>query len=202
MVKASWFLARLIFRLWKWRRNVPPKRRLTFTGLHGVISQNIVLFNFSNILQFLITKDKGSYSAILTQLKFCDPRIYFLIYHCQYLNDILMYWLCPYLWLEQVQHECLSRSFWNDVMSYWKVVYLCRLNTKQAPMLKGDYVSQQHTQFRSFRLQKESLLLLVGVFTSLGQVSEILLRNSPQEFPSQSLQYIICIICPISCNFK
>jgi hypothetical protein len=26
------------------RRRVPPKRRLTFNGLHGVISQNIVLF--------------------------------------------------------------------------------------------------------------------------------------------------------------
>jgi hypothetical protein len=29
---------------WRWRRYVHPKRRLTFNGLHGVISQNIVLF--------------------------------------------------------------------------------------------------------------------------------------------------------------
>jgi hypothetical protein len=32
-----WYLARLI-RPWRWMRYVPPKRRLTFNGLHGVIS--------------------------------------------------------------------------------------------------------------------------------------------------------------------
>jgi hypothetical protein len=36
-------LARLIFRSWRWKRNVPPKRQLTINGLHGVISQKIVL---------------------------------------------------------------------------------------------------------------------------------------------------------------
>jgi hypothetical protein len=36
-------LARLI-RPWRWRRYVPPKRQLTFNGLHGVISQKIALF--------------------------------------------------------------------------------------------------------------------------------------------------------------
>jgi hypothetical protein len=34
----------LILRSWRWRRYVPPKRRLTFNGLHGIISQKIVLF--------------------------------------------------------------------------------------------------------------------------------------------------------------
>jgi hypothetical protein len=29
---------------WRWRRYVPLKRQLTFNGLHGVISQKIVLF--------------------------------------------------------------------------------------------------------------------------------------------------------------
>jgi hypothetical protein len=43
-VLLRWFLARLIFRPWRWWRYVPPKRRLTFNGLHGVISQKIVLF--------------------------------------------------------------------------------------------------------------------------------------------------------------
>jgi hypothetical protein len=41
---SRWFLACLILRTWRWRRNVPPKRRLTFDGLHGVISQKIELF--------------------------------------------------------------------------------------------------------------------------------------------------------------
>jgi hypothetical protein len=33
--------SRLILRHWKWRRHVPPKRQLTFNGLHGVIFQKI-----------------------------------------------------------------------------------------------------------------------------------------------------------------
>jgi hypothetical protein len=39
----DWFLDWLILRSWIWRRHVPPKRRLTFNGLHGDISQKITL---------------------------------------------------------------------------------------------------------------------------------------------------------------
>jgi hypothetical protein len=39
--------ARLILRRWRWRRYVPPKRRLTFNRLHGVISQKILPFSYS-----------------------------------------------------------------------------------------------------------------------------------------------------------
>jgi hypothetical protein len=39
-----WFLTRLILRPLSRRRHVPPKRRLTFNGLHCVISQKIELF--------------------------------------------------------------------------------------------------------------------------------------------------------------
>jgi hypothetical protein len=38
---SRWFFARLILRPWRWKRHVPQKRRLTFNGLHGVISQKI-----------------------------------------------------------------------------------------------------------------------------------------------------------------
>jgi hypothetical protein len=41
---SSWFLARLILRPWRWRRYVPPKRRLTLNVLQGVISQKIEVF--------------------------------------------------------------------------------------------------------------------------------------------------------------
>jgi hypothetical protein len=41
---SRWYLARLILRPWRWSRYVPPKRRSTFNGLHGVISQETVLF--------------------------------------------------------------------------------------------------------------------------------------------------------------
>jgi hypothetical protein len=56
---SRWLLARLILRPWRWRRYVPPKRRLTFNGLHGVISQKMVLFDStlrldSKILNFKI----------------------------------------------------------------------------------------------------------------------------------------------------
>jgi hypothetical protein len=34
----------LILRPWRWRRYIPPKRRLTFNGLHCIISQKIGLF--------------------------------------------------------------------------------------------------------------------------------------------------------------
>jgi hypothetical protein len=33
------FLARFFLRSWRWRRHVPSKRRFTFNGLQGVISQ-------------------------------------------------------------------------------------------------------------------------------------------------------------------
>jgi hypothetical protein len=45
--KPAWKqVASRAFRPWRWRRYVPPKRRLTFNGLHGVIYvfENIVLF--------------------------------------------------------------------------------------------------------------------------------------------------------------
>jgi hypothetical protein len=37
--QSSWFPAWLIFRPWRWRRYVPPKRWLTLNRLHSVISQ-------------------------------------------------------------------------------------------------------------------------------------------------------------------
>jgi hypothetical protein len=40
---SDWFLACIILWPWKWKRHVPPKRRLTLNGLRGVISQNIEL---------------------------------------------------------------------------------------------------------------------------------------------------------------
>jgi hypothetical protein len=35
---------KLILRPWRWRRYVPPKRQLTFNGLHGIVSQKIEVF--------------------------------------------------------------------------------------------------------------------------------------------------------------
>jgi hypothetical protein len=37
-------LLNLLLQPWKWRRYVPPKRRLKLNGLHGVIFQKMILF--------------------------------------------------------------------------------------------------------------------------------------------------------------
>jgi hypothetical protein len=50
------FLARLILLSWRWRRHVPPKRWLTFNGLHGVISQKIEL-----LILHVLTKYENEY---------------------------------------------------------------------------------------------------------------------------------------------
>jgi hypothetical protein len=42
---SCWFLALLILRSCRQSRSVCPKRQSSFTGLHGVIFQNIALFN-------------------------------------------------------------------------------------------------------------------------------------------------------------
>jgi hypothetical protein len=50
-----WFLAGLILWPWRWKWCVPPKRQLTFSWLHSVISQKIVLF----IITALKTKNSS-----------------------------------------------------------------------------------------------------------------------------------------------
>jgi hypothetical protein len=56
---SSWFLAWLYLRPWRLKWHVPPKRRLTFNGLHGVISQKTGLFKatqsdaFNNLQQYM-----------------------------------------------------------------------------------------------------------------------------------------------------
>jgi hypothetical protein len=40
---SRWYVARLI-RPWLWIQYIPPKRRLTFNGIHSVISQKTILF--------------------------------------------------------------------------------------------------------------------------------------------------------------
>jgi hypothetical protein len=51
---SPWFLAWLILRPWKWRRHVPTKRRLTFSGPHGVIYQKTELFLTQSCLSKIV----------------------------------------------------------------------------------------------------------------------------------------------------
>jgi hypothetical protein len=41
---SRWFLAWIILIPWRWRRCIPPKRWLSFNGLHGVMSHKTVVF--------------------------------------------------------------------------------------------------------------------------------------------------------------
>jgi hypothetical protein len=59
-------ICQLISRPWRWRRYVPPKRRFALNGLHGVISQKIVVFTNKNRLISLIIEMK-------TPLPVCAP---------------------------------------------------------------------------------------------------------------------------------
>jgi hypothetical protein len=58
LLSASYlFLVLLILWPWGLRRHLPPKHRLTFNGLHGIISQKIELFyiyNFKTEVYYLI----------------------------------------------------------------------------------------------------------------------------------------------------
>jgi hypothetical protein len=45
---SRWFLARLIFQPWRWKRYFSPKLRLTFNGLPSFISQKILLLIWSD----------------------------------------------------------------------------------------------------------------------------------------------------------
>jgi hypothetical protein len=63
---SRWFLARLILRPSRWRRYVPSKSRLNLYGLHGVISQKIVLFNLCCVLMTEIDKSKSIQVQIST----------------------------------------------------------------------------------------------------------------------------------------
>jgi hypothetical protein len=49
---SRWFLVWLIFRPWKWRWYVHPKRRLTFKGLHSIITQKTKIFRSNTVAIF------------------------------------------------------------------------------------------------------------------------------------------------------
>jgi hypothetical protein len=93
---SRWFLAELIRRPWRWRRYVPPKRRLTFNGLHGVITQKIIFF----ITTAVRKKDRELISMwkcwIIKECR-CDNleevsgwiRVYFVTYYWSKVGPIL-----------------------------------------------------------------------------------------------------------------
>jgi hypothetical protein len=59
---SRWFLACLMLLLWRWRRYVPPKCRLTFNGLHGVMFQKTELLRTTRgLISLWLYKEKTRY---------------------------------------------------------------------------------------------------------------------------------------------
>jgi hypothetical protein len=58
---SCWYYALLILRPWRRTRYVPPKRRLIFNGLHGIISQ-IILFKILSYSVYTACKSDLFYS--------------------------------------------------------------------------------------------------------------------------------------------
>jgi hypothetical protein len=68
---SRWFLAQLIFWPWRWRTYDPPKRWLTSNGLHGVITQKVVLF----ITIAVSTSNLHIHCSLFTSVqRFCPVR--------------------------------------------------------------------------------------------------------------------------------
>jgi hypothetical protein len=58
---------------WRWRQNIPPKRRLTFSGLHGLIPQKIDLFRWYVYYKFYIHDYRKAVSELwMTNLFICN----------------------------------------------------------------------------------------------------------------------------------
>jgi hypothetical protein len=79
---ACHLLSRSFLRSWKWKRHVPPKRRLTVNGLHGVIShenetphnhrcENLKSYNFS-IVAYRPVVSQTSKQTTRQQPLFCN----------------------------------------------------------------------------------------------------------------------------------
>jgi hypothetical protein len=92
-----WLIAWLIFRPWRWKRHVPPKRRLTFDGLHGIISllwEPEILYRAHILIEF-------GYMSVFTVQKNLTCYIMFVFgtvnkYKARVLLEEFVCWMPPY----------------------------------------------------------------------------------------------------------
>jgi hypothetical protein len=121
-VLSCWFLGWLILRFWTCRRHVPPKRRFSFNGPHGVMARKTELFittavrtsNPTNYLRYFVR----NFGYIVRMLKPGSVRTvsvqwkgeYRAMYICMSAADVL---ICSLLfaWLQRaVISGCALRS--------------------------------------------------------------------------------------------
>jgi hypothetical protein len=107
---SRWLLAWFILRPAGWRRNVPPKRRLTFNGLHGVISQKIELS-----FRFIFTSSTRNFFS-----RFINICLFFSLITCfEKLTGGGL--LCTSVF------SCFSRIPFHSVSSVLRVIYIVQL---------------------------------------------------------------------------
>jgi hypothetical protein len=80
LLLSRWYFFRPI-RPWKWKRYIPPKGRLTFNGLHGVISQKTVLFHilvssyYSTLIDLLsLSPHQSNYPSKLQVITYLEEQ--------------------------------------------------------------------------------------------------------------------------------
>jgi hypothetical protein len=91
---SRWFLAWLTVRRSRWRWHITPKRRLTFNGLHGVISQKTVLFVTTAVrtsVDFFDPEDGGNIFLRNVGWHWTD---YMALYPRRWYSSILFSYLC------------------------------------------------------------------------------------------------------------
>jgi hypothetical protein len=114
---ACWFLPELILTPWKWRRCVPPKRRLTLNGLRGIISQKIILY-----------KTTASYSRSPGLKYWYGPPPEFSLVLSQFLQANIEI-------IPQIRRR-LNPSTWIPI--HYSVIMLS-FNTTRSQLLKGPF---------------------------------------------------------------
>jgi hypothetical protein len=120
---SPWFLVLLIFRPWKLKGYIPPERRLTFNGLHSVISQKIVFFITTavrtlNPIRYYFTgyNDKTfrwiSIGNCISVLYLLEQKLTYLVnFLFGTLNDLLSSTDLEFYPSYSYDYRCLDRSF-------------------------------------------------------------------------------------------
>jgi hypothetical protein len=91
----AFFFLNVFLRPWRWRRYVSPKRRLKLDGLHGVISQKMILF-------------------ITSTVKTSNPTWFYFTFS-QTCTHIYCNYVC--IWITKHNLCCHSLSFWKLLLS-------------------------------------------------------------------------------------
>jgi hypothetical protein len=135
---SRWFLDLLILRPWRWRRYVLPKCQLTFNGLHGVISQKIVLFSFQDRsvsvvprLRFGRPENQGSifgrkYRGLLhrvqTALRPIQPPVLGLCKLIDSQTQKSSQIITKYFYVLDIVKSWKYKKFWEELIAYSPLV--------------------------------------------------------------------------------